>query len=184
MRSYLLVSYLAIATVAVQPLAGQDKKTEPTVKEIATEAYASKDRGAVEVRVSNKETRDYFIVRAVGASDKDKRMDKLLNSTMELKPGAYVVEVNKTQRKVDVNAGEKVVLWTGELVVEGKPETMAWYAMDGKVKLQAAAEPLLNKAIALFPGSYAVFVDTSLTGPDMSLGTAKIIAGRKLVLKK
>jgi len=57
---------------------------------------------------------------------------KLLNTTLELAPGTYVVDVNKTQRKVTVEAGKKTVLWAGELVVEGKPATMAWYAMQGK----------------------------------------------------
>ena len=44
-------------------------------------------------------------------------------------------------------------------------------------------EPLLNRAVPLFPDTYTVFVDTSLTGKDKSLGQADVKAGRRTVLK-
>jgi hypothetical protein len=166
------------------PLAGQDKqKPAEAPKEETVEAYDSKTKGAILVKVDQKDPTDWFDVLQNG-----KRVfegaPKLLNNSVELAPGTYVVDVNKTQRKVTIEAGKKTILWTGELVVEGKPLTMAWYAMKDKQKLTSTGvEPLLNRASPLFPGTYTVFVDTSLTGQDKSLGEAKVMAGRKTVLK-
>ena len=165
------------------PLAGQDGKSAGPPKEEAVEDYGSKTKGAIQVNVANKDPVDSFDVlrdgkRAFGGAP------RLLNNTVELAPGAYVVVVNKTERKVTVEAGKKTVLWTGELVVEGRPSTTAWYAMRGDVKLSSnGVEPLLNRAVPLFPGTYTVFVDTSLTGKDKSLGEAKVVAGQKTALK-
>ena len=33
---------------------------------------------------------------------------RLLNSTLELAPGTYMVEVNRTKRKVTIEAGKKI----------------------------------------------------------------------------
>ena len=166
------------------PLAGQDKgKPAEAPKEETVEAYDSKTKGAIQVKVDNKKSTDWFDVLQDGKSV-FKGAPKLLNNTLELSPGAYVVDVNRTQRKVTIVAGKKTILWTGELLVEGKPSTTAWYAMQGKEKLTSTGvEPLLNKAIALFPGTYTVFVDTSLTGKDKGLGEAEVKAGRKTVLQ-
>jgi hypothetical protein len=166
------------------PLAGQDKvKSSDAPKEQTVEAYDSRTKGAIQVNTANKDSTDWFDVLQDGKRAFD-GAPKLLNTTLELAPGTYVVDVNKTQRKVTVEAGKKAVLWAGELVVEGKPATMAWYAMQGKVKLTSTGvEPLLNRASPLFPGTYAVFVDTSLTGADKSLGEAEVKAGRTTVLK-
>src|SRR5437868_9894598 len=47
------------------------------------------------------------------------------------------------------------------------------------VKLTSSGvEPLLNKAIPLFAGTYAVYVDTSLTAKDRSLGKAEVKVGQ------
>lgn len=165
------------------PRAGDDKKEPAEAKEETVEPYDSKTKGAIQVNVDDKDSTHSFDVLKDGKSVLVNR--KLLNGTVELTPGAYEVDVNKTQRKVAVEAGKKTILWTGELVVEGKPETMAWYALQGQVKLTSSGvEPLLNRAIPLFAGKYTVYVDTSLTGKDMSLGEAEVKVGRKTVLKK
>lgn len=165
------------------PLAGQGKKSAEPLKEEVVEAYGSTTKGAIQVNVANENSVDSFDVLR-GGKRAFEGAPRLLNNAVELAPGAYVVDVNKTQRKVTVEAGKKTVLWTGELVVEGKPSSMAWYAMQGDVKLTSSGvEPLLNRAIPLFPGTYAVFVDTSLTGKDKSLGEAKVVVGQKTVLK-
>jgi hypothetical protein len=200
MRAYVPVFgllLLAMAACHVGP-AGPDKekaaespkdesvdkeKTAESLKDESVVAYDSKTKGALQVNVDQKDPVDSFDVLQDG-----KRIGngnpKILNGTVELAPGVYVVDVNRTQRKVTIEAGKKTILWTGELVVEGKPSTMAWYAMKGKVKLTSTGvEPLLNRASPLFPGTYTVFVDTSLTGQDKSLGEAQVKAGRKTVLK-
>lgn len=177
------VLLLAIAT-GHAPLAGQDKeKPAEARKEETVEPYDSKTKGAILVKVDQKDPTDWFDVLQDGKRVL-KGARKLLNNTLELPPGAYVVDVNKTQRKVTIVAGKRTILWTGELLVEGKPSTMAWYAMQGKVTLTSTGvEPLLNRALPLFPGTYTVFVDTSLTGKDKSLGASEVKAGRKTVLK-
>jgi uncharacterized protein (TIGR03067 family) len=163
-------------------LAVEDKeKRAEAPKEESVVAYDSKTMGAIQVKVDQKDPVDSFDILQNGERI---GKPKILNGTVELAAGDYVVDVNRTQRKVTIEAGKKTILWTGELVVEGKPLTMAWYAMNGKVKLTSnGVEPLLNRASPLFPGTYTVFVDTSLTGQDKSLGHAEVKAGRKTVLK-
>ena len=187
MRISLALSGVLLLLIASDhaPLAGQEKqKPAEGPKEETVEAYDSKTRGALTVKVDQKDPTDWFDVLQDGKRVFKDKAPKMLNGTLELPPGAYVVDVNKTQRKVTIEAGKKTILWTGELVVEGKPETMAWYAMQEKVKLTSTGvEPLLNRAVPLFAGTYTVFVDTNLTGPDKSLGKAEVKAGRKTVLK-
>jgi len=159
------------------------EKAAEAPKEESVVAYDSKTKGAIQVKVDQKDPVDRFDLLQNGKHIGNGN-PKLLNGTVELAPGDYIVDVNRTQRKVTIEAGKKTILWTGELVVEGKPSTMAWYAMKGEVKLTSTGvEPLLNRASPLFPGTYTVFVDTSLTGKDESLGQAEVKAGRKTVLK-
>jgi hypothetical protein len=171
-----------------ESVVADESKTKPALqegpKEESVVAYDSKTMGAIQVRVDQKDPVDSFDIlqdgKRIGNGNR-----RLLNATVELAPGNYLIDVNRTQRKVTVEAGKKTTLWTGELVVEGKPSTMAWYAMKGKVKLTSTGvEPLLNRASPLFPGTYTVFVDTSLTGQDLSLGEAEVKAGQKTVLKR
>ena len=141
--------------------------------------HDSKTRGALQVRSVGAKPADWFDVLKDG-----KRAfpggPKLLNSTVELAPGAYVVEVNRTRRKVTVEAGKKAVLWTGELVVEGKGAD--WYApYQGKERKLASNPPVLNRPTALFPGTYSVLVRVG--AKDKKLGEARVRAGLKTVLK-
>lgn len=183
MRLAVLVFGVLLALAAGPGLrAGEDKK-HAEVKEETVEPYDSKTKGALQVNVADKDTTHSFDVLKGGKSVLGNR--RLLNGTVALAPGTYAVDVNKTQRTVSIEAGKKTILWAGELVVEGQPASMAWYALQGKVKLTSSGvEPLLNKALPLFAGTYTVFVDTSLTGQDRSLGEAEVKAGRKTVLKK
>src|SRR5262245_18664453 len=95
---------------------GEKKAEEP--KEESVVGYDSKTHGALEVKSISEKPTDYFEILQNG-----KRAVKgnppILNNTAELAPGVYVVEVNKTQRTVTIEAGKKTVLLTGELVVEG-----------------------------------------------------------------
>ena len=186
MRAYVPAFGLMLLAMAAGQVAlsgGDKKKPAEAPKEESVVAYDSKTKGALQVKVDSKDPVDSFDILQDGKRAL-KGNPKLLNGTVELAPGAYVVDVNRTQREVTIEAGKKTILWTGELVVEGKPSTMSWYAMKGKVKLTSTGvEPLLNRASPLFPGTYTVFVDTSLTGQDKSLGQAEVKAGRKTVLK-
>jgi hypothetical protein len=174
-----------LLTIAVGPaaLAAEDKaKPADGPKEVSVVAYSSKTHGAVEVRSVEEKTRDYFDVLKNG-----KRAftgnPKLLNNTVELAPGTYLVDVNRTQRKVTIEAGKKTILWTGELLVEGDLATAFWYPMQGKERRLSANPPLLNKSRALFPGTYTVFVHVSAGMDDKNLGDTVVKAGQKTVLR-
>jgi hypothetical protein len=114
-RSVFALLLLGFAAGQMSMGADQDKTEAP--KEESVVAYDSKTHGALEVKTLT--TSDWFDVfkdgkRAISGNP------PRLNSMIELAAGAYVVDVNRTQRKVTIETGKKVILWTGELVVEGK----------------------------------------------------------------
>ena len=105
---------------------------------------------------------------------------------------ATLLAMNKLVRVVDypardmtvtVEAGRKIVLRTGDLIVRGQPESAYWYPLQGEVRALSANPPLLNRARALFPGTYTVLVHTSVTVPDRDLGAVEVVAGRTTVLE-
>src|SRR5262245_65222846 len=113
MRSASVSARLVAVALVSAALAGA-RGAEPPAEQTVV-PYDSKALGAVQVKG---DTRDWFTVyqgnKRVGPS-----VPPLLNSTVELPPGTYQILVNKTERKVTVEAGKKVVLLTGTLVVEG-----------------------------------------------------------------
>lgn len=145
-------------------------------------AYENDTNGAVQVNSVSANPVDYFDVlkdgeRAFAGNP------RLLGGAVEVPPGTYVVDVNRTQRSVTVEAGRKTILWTGDLVVRGEPESAYWYPMQGQERTLSANPALLNKARALFPGTYTVFVHTSVAVPDRNLGAAEVEAGETTVLE-
>src|SRR5262245_22772909 len=123
MRFSLAVFGLMLFPIAAEHLgrAGEDKKKPAeALKEDSVVAYESKTHGALQVRSLNAKPVDWFDVLQNGKRAFSGN-PRLLNGTLELAPGAYVVDVNRTQRKVIIEAGKKAILWTGELVVEGQP---------------------------------------------------------------
>ena len=166
-------------------LAGGDKgKPAEAPKEESVVPHESKTHGALQVKSVGEKTSDWFDVlqngkRAFGGNP------PLLNETIELAPGAYVVSVNRTERKVTIEAGKKTVLLTGELVVEAKKGTPGWYTpYQGKEAKVAAAPPLLNSPIALFAGKFTVFYRESGIAEPVDLGEAEVKAGHRTVLKR
>jgi hypothetical protein len=164
------------AAPAAAPEASEPVEAERVV------AYDSETHGAVQVNGVSANPVDYFDVlrdgeRAFAGNP------RLLNNAVEVPPGTYAVDVNRSQRTVTVAAGGKVVLWTGDLVVRGEPSSAYWYPMQGEERMVTANPALLGKARALFPGTYAVFVHTSVTVPDHDLGVAEVVAGRTTVLE-
>ena len=169
-----LVFLAGTGTAAGTP---QEKKDPP--REESVEAHDSKTHGAVQVKG---DTTDWFEVLKDG-----KVLDtvpKLLNGTRELEPGEYEVRVNKVSRKVKVEAGKKVVLLTGTLVVEGKG--LYWYPLvRGERKVAGnRLNPDLNKPIALFPGTYAADVNVNLRKVVRVAEAARVVAGEKTVVKQ
>ncbi len=98
-------------------------------------------------------------------------------------PGTYVIVVNRTERKVTIEAGKKTILWTGELIVEGKPDTAFWYPVLDKDRKVAANPPLLNRSLPLFPGEYQVLVYESVTTGAHDKGRAEVKPGQTTKVK-
>lgn len=161
------------------PAAGESTATAPGEDTVV--AYGDAARGALEVKSISAEPVDWYDVLRDGKRAFDGN-PKLLNTTLELAPGTYVVDVNRTQREVTIEPGKKAILWTGELVVEGEPSHAYWYPMQGNERRLSSHPALLNSARALFPGTYTVFVYESITTGDERLGDAEVKAGQKTVL--
>lgn len=145
-------------------------------------AYESDTLGAVEVKSVRDNPVDWFDVLQDGKRAYEGNY-KLLNNSVELAPGTYVVDVNRTQREVTIEAGKKTVLWTGELIVEGEPAGAYWYPMQGAERRLSSNPPILNASRAFFPGTYTVFVHVSVSVKDTNLGAAEVKAGQKTVLQ-
>jgi hypothetical protein len=47
----------------------------------------------------------------------------------------------------------------------------------------AANPPVLNSALALFPGTYTVSVHVGVGVPEANLGEAEVVAGQRTVLR-
>ena len=145
-------------------------------------AYESATHGAIEVHSASADPVDYFDVLADGERAFEGN-PLLLDNAVELPPGTYEVDVNRTRRTVTVDPGAKTVLWTGDLMVRGQPETAYWYPLQDGEQMLSANPALLNRRRALFPGAYQVFVHTSVGVPDHDLGPAEVVAGRTTVLE-
>src|SRR5687768_13335240 len=146
------------AEPAVQPSTGgpstraaDEKKPDEATNELSVVDYDSKTHGAVQVKSVSEEPTDSFDVLRDGERAFDGN-PKLLNGTLKLAPGAYVVVVNRTERKVNIEAGKKTILLTGDLIVESKREVNFWIPKQGKETKLTANPPLVNRSVALFPG--------------------------------
>ena len=108
----------------------------------------------------------------------------LLNSTVELAPGDYAVDVNRTRRPVTIVAGRKTILWTGELVVAGGGTSDFWYPVQNGERRVISNPPLVGAPVPLFPGSYTALVQGSVTMPMDTLGPAEVTAGQTTTLRR
>jgi hypothetical protein len=158
---------------------GEDKRAEAPQEETVV-AYDSKTTGALQVKTVSEKTGEWFDVLQNGKGAVAGAPPKL-NSTVELVPGAYVVSVNRTERKVTVEAGNKTVLLTGELVVEEAAGSGDFYApYQGKECKLAGVQPVVNTPTALFAGKYTVKLFADKT---RDLWEAEVTAGKRTVLK-
>src|SRR5690242_8498765 len=118
MRTYRFLAGAMLWAVVAGPtvLVGGDKP-EDSPKEQSVSPYKSKTHGALHVKSVSAKTTDWFMVFQNGKQLAPPGKP-LLDSTVELTPGDYVVRVNRTERKVTIQAGRKATLLTGELLVE------------------------------------------------------------------
>jgi len=145
--------------------------------ELTTMTYDSATKGALQV---SGETGDWFIIHRDGKVA-GPAVPPRIGAVIELAPGTYEVFVNKTKREVTIHAGEKTILLTGTLVVEGKGD---WYTpSQGKEVKLASVQPSLNSPVALFAGTYSVSVRVGLKTEKLT-DDAQVVAGKKTVLKR
>jgi hypothetical protein len=172
--------------LAASPIAfsqEKDKSSSDSPKEQEVVAYDSKTHGAVQVKSASKDPGDWFNIL------KDGRIVKgsptLLDGKEELEPGTYVIRVNRTERKVIIEAGKMTIVWTGDLMVESKRNGYYWVPKQGKETRLVSNPPVVNTRVALFPGTYDVHVQVDGSGVnDMKhLGKAEVKAGKKTVIK-
>jgi hypothetical protein len=169
-----LVLTLALAAAGVAALPDAEP---PAPAEETTAPYDSKTKGALRVKG---DTGDWFLVQQ-GGKPAVPQAPPRLNNSVELAPGTYDVLVNRTKRTVTIRVGKETALQTGTLVVEGKGAS--WYApYEGKERRVADSPPALNSPIALFPGTYALLVRVG--DRDRKLADAKVVAGKKTVVKR
>jgi hypothetical protein len=158
----------------------EEKKPPAEVEVIAHDNPA---KGAVQVMCARKNPVNWFDVLQDG-----KRAfpgnPPLLNTTLELPPGTYEVDVNRTRRTVKVEVGKKTVLWTGDLLVEGKPDTDFYAPYEGGEQKTVSNYPLLNRPHSLFPGSYTVWVFSGLGKKTKVADNAVVTAGRTTIIQK
>jgi hypothetical protein len=147
-------------------------------KERSVEAYDSQTHGAIQVRG---DMPDWFEMRRGGKAIG--LVPKRLNGTWEVEPGEYEVVVNRTSREVKVEAGKKVVLATGTLVVEG--DGLYWYPTVGEDKKVGVNRntPALNSPLALFPNTYAAEVNVNTRAVRVA-DAAKVEASKMTVVKR
>ncbi len=177
-------SLLLIFAALHSAVAADDKKDSPDEpKELTVVDYDSQTHGAVQVKSVSEKTGDFFDVLKDG-----KRafpgVEPLLNNTIKLPPGEYIVVVNDTRRKVTIEAGKKTILLPGELVVEGKPDTAFWFPTQGSDQKLAGVQPLFNKSRPLFAGTYRVFAVIRSSDGVIDLGNAEVKPGKKTVIKR
>ncbi len=179
------VFVLVLAAIAGGSACSRDdapKAPAPTASNESAAALPSDPAGTLEVKSPAADPSDWFDVLQAGKRAFPGNPPRL-NNTLDLPPGTYEVDVNKTRRTVTIAAGEKTELWTGELIVEGQPDSAYWYPMLGEERKLALNPPLLNRSRALFPGSYHVFVHTGVGTPDHDLGSAEVKPGETTVLQ-
>lgn len=162
--------------------AGSDGAAAASARQDSTVAYESAANGALQV-MSVSDPVNWFLV----FRDSTPAIDgnpPLLNSTVELAPGEYQVDVNRTRRAVTIVAGLRTIVWTGDLAVEGGSTSDYWYPSQQGERRVTSNPPLVGRPLPLFPGSYLVIVHGSVTVPPDTLGPADVIAGRTTTLRR
>jgi hypothetical protein len=108
----------------------------------------------------------------------------MLGGTVELVPGTYELDVNHTRRSVTIEAGHKLIVRTGDILVEGEPEGAYWYPMQGGERRITSNPSTLNAFRAFFPGEFEVYVNQGVGAPVDTLGTVTVLPGRVTTVQR
>jgi hypothetical protein len=147
----------------------------PVTLEVITADHANPGKGALEV---TGDTRDMLLISKDG-----KRLPgnpPLLKETIELDPGDYLVDLNKTTRNVKIRAGKKLILRSGSIVVT-KKDAGFWFPKKGGENLYATNPPASGAALSLFPGVYDVYVNVFPNNEKVAEGV-KVTPGQRVTL--
>jgi hypothetical protein len=184
MKTFFFVTVMLTVSLGQAVHGGDKDKPKDAPKEQRVDAYDSAKHGALLVKAVRDKSDDWYMVFQNGKQLAPPGKP-LLNTTVELAPGDYVVRVNRTERKVNIKAGKKTTLLTGELVVEAKKDTPGWYIPSRwKENMLAGNPPDLNSPISLFAGKYKVTYREGGASKPQDLGEAEVKAGRTTVLKR
>jgi hypothetical protein len=161
---------------------GKEKPAEAP-EELTVVDYDSKTHGAVQVKSASEKPGDSFNVLPAGKKD-FLGQPEILGGTRELTPGTYAIVVNRTQRTVKIEAGKKSILLTGDLMVESKREGTIWAPRQEKEFKYQSNPPVVNTRIALFAGTYDVYINVGDTINLQKFGKAAVKAGEMTVFKE
>lgn len=161
----------------------KNKKPAEAPKEQTVVDYDSKTHGAVQVKSASEKPGDSFNVLPQGEKD-FLGAPEILDGTRVLAPGTYTIVVNRTRRTVKIEAGKKTILLTGDLMVESKRKGTIWAPRQEKEFKYASNPPVVNTRIALFAGTYEVYINVGDTIDLKEFGKAEVKVGEKTVFKE
>ncbi len=94
------------------------------------------------------------------------------NQQIELFPGTYTVELNKTVRTAEVQEGENTVVKAGSVSVAGTGSTLFYVYDSGFREL---AYDSTNKQVELFPGTYTVELNKTVRTAEVQEGENTVV---------
>ena len=151
--------------------------------EMTSEPYPSDTLGAVQVTSASPSPRDWFEVLQ-GERRAYSGAPPMLGGTVELTPGSYELDVNHTRRTVTIEAGHKLIVRTGDILVTGEPEGAYWYPMQGTERRITSNPSTLNAQRAFFAGDFEVFVNEGVGVPVQDLGVVQVLPGRVTTVQR
>ncbi|MDX1500732.1 MAG: hypothetical protein R3325_00095 [Thermoanaerobaculia bacterium] len=156
------------------------EELEASRREVTVQPWNDPSGGAVEVLG---DTRDWFDVVHDDGTRAFPGNPPVLGNAVAVAPGTYRVRVNNTERRVTVRSGEKIVLRTGTLIVEGTRASF-WAPYLGDERMVALNPPTLGSALALLPGSYRVELTVEQNRTVVLAEAATVEAGRTTTLRE
>jgi hypothetical protein len=126
-------------------------------------------QGAIQILASTEET--FYVFDQVGKQVASAGT----NRSAAVKPGDYVVKINKSSRSVSVSARRLTKCSTGGVLVSGTTDETYYVFDTANTQLSYAG---IAKALALFPGSYQVRMNKTTASVDIRPGaTVELKAG-------
>jgi hypothetical protein len=175
MNRALVLAAIASTTWGCGDPSTPGKPAVPVTLEMITGDHPNQIKGALQV---TGDTRDMLLISKEG-----KRIPgnpPLLKETIELDPGVYVVNLNKSIRTVTIQPGKKVILRSGSILVTKKGAAF-WFPKQGDENRYTSNPPTSGSALSLFPGVYDVYVNIFPNNEKVAEGV-KVSPGERVTL--